>query len=111
MRKPVVGHENAGPCVAEATTLDEVEELLVLLLLELEELLVEGVVRDEDVVELELELELEVELEEDMEVLLAREEEDELDEVDDEVEPDVLVVVADVDVLLELEPVDASVFA
>ncbi|KXH25424.1 hypothetical protein CNYM01_02693 [Colletotrichum nymphaeae SA-01] len=109
--EPVVGHENAGPCVAEATTLDEVDEVLVLLLLELEELLVEVVVRDEDEVELELELELKVELEDDVEVLLAREEDGELGTVDDEVEPDVLVVVADVDVLLELELVDASVFA
>ncbi|KXH30039.1 hypothetical protein CSIM01_00753 [Colletotrichum simmondsii] len=68
---------------------------------ELEELLVEVVVRDED----------EVELEDDVEVLPAREEDDELDTVDDEVEPDVLVVVAGVDVLIELELVDASVFA
>ncbi|KAK1533533.1 hypothetical protein CPAR01_10241 [Colletotrichum paranaense] len=108
---PVVGHENAGPCVAEATTLEEVEEVLVLLLLELEELLVEVVVRDEDEVELELELELKVELEDDVDVVLVREEEDELSTVDDEVEPSVLVVVADVDVLLGLELVDASVFA
>ncbi|KAK1475817.1 hypothetical protein CTAM01_15634 [Colletotrichum tamarilloi] len=89
----------------------EVEEVLVLLLLELEELLVEVVVRDEDEVELELELELKVELEDDVDVVLVREEEDELSTVDDEVEPSVLVVVADVDVLLGLELVDASVFA
>ncbi|KAK7455379.1 hypothetical protein Landi51_02582 [Colletotrichum acutatum] len=63
--------------------------------IELEELLVDVVLREED----ELELELEVELAE--EVLLAREDEDELDEVDDEVEPGVFVVVADVDEVVE----------
>ncbi|OHE99762.1 hypothetical protein CORC01_04898 [Colletotrichum orchidophilum] len=118
MRKPVVGQENAGPCVAEATTLVDVEDVLVLLLLELDELLVDVVVRVED--ELELKLELEVELEVDVEVLLGRDvdddklEEDELDNVEEKVELVVVLVVAvvvDEEVLLELELVEASVFA